>query len=46
VLGVYQRLVAAAEHAYRRDLTGGASLDPEKQAMEREEKQQRRKSEG
>lgn len=38
VLGLYQRLASAVEHEYRKDLSAGAKLDPEKAAIEREEK--------
>lgn len=37
VLGLYQRLASAVEHEYRTDLSSGAKLDPEKEAIEREE---------
>ncbi len=39
VLGIYQRLASAVEHEYREDLSGGAKLDPEKEAMERNEEE-------
>lgn len=42
VLGIYQRLASAVEHEYRADLSGGAKLDPEKEAMERNEEEAER----
>lgn len=39
VLGVYQRLASAVEHEYRKDLDAEEKLDPEKAAIEREEKE-------
>lgn len=40
VLGVYQRLVSSVEHEFRRDLSTGPRLDPEKVALEREEEEE------
>ncbi|MGE0595660.1 MAG: GNAT family acetyltransferase [Hyphomonadaceae bacterium] len=37
VLGLYQRLASAVEHEYRQDLSAGARLDPEKEALKRED---------
>ncbi len=44
VLGLYQRMASAVEHEYRKDLSAGAKLDPEKAALEREDKKNARSS--
>lgn len=39
VLGLYQRLASAVEHESRQDLGVGGELDPEKAAIEREDRE-------